>query len=195
MINLFFPEWVPWWIQFVVLIITVIFGICFLLMPFAVFGLKGRLNYLNQQMEDIQAQLRVLLKRTAEARERLQPKIQSVSNKQEESGGENIDDSEKKDSVSNTYIYPLSTIKKSSQCLDPADQDSFNSETYVNREKKEDIDRESQGRLGGSKLRQSSSIYVGNREDQVYDPPVFQEKKKEIISTRKKEPILRWPPK
>lgn len=185
--NPFIPDWVPWWAQFVVLILAIFFGICLLFMPFAVFGLKGRLNYLNQQMEDIQAQLRVLLKRTAEAREPLTPKIQSLSHTKSKRGAyENgpLKDVERKMTGADPYLYPFARARKQTQHIDQGQ--------YIQKEfdqEQQPIERED---TSSSKFQE---IHIRNKNDQVYDPPSFAEEKKEIISTRKKEPILRWPPK
>ncbi|NVN12387.1 hypothetical protein HUK84_14855, partial [Nguyenibacter vanlangensis] len=55
-----FLDWMPWWLQLVLLILGTLFAFVWLLMPFAVFGVKGRLDALALQIEDLQAELRVL---------------------------------------------------------------------------------------------------------------------------------------
>lgn len=115
------PEGLPLWVRLIVLIIGIFIGICFLCMPFAVFGLKGRLNELSQQMEDVQAQLRILLKRTVDARERLDYKVQSVSTSREEvsqkpSDRKQPDEEQRKTSrpMAGNYVYPLLKDRKRS---------------------------------------------------------------------------------
>ncbi|MBB2200419.1 hypothetical protein [Gluconacetobacter tumulisoli] len=55
-----FSDWMPWWLQLTLLIAGTLFAFVWLLMPFAVFGLKGRLDAIALQLEDLQAELRVL---------------------------------------------------------------------------------------------------------------------------------------
>ncbi|CAP57118.1 hypothetical protein [Gluconacetobacter diazotrophicus] len=55
-----FSDWMPWWLQLTLLILGTLFAFVWLLMPFAVFGVKGRLDALALQIEDLQAELRVL---------------------------------------------------------------------------------------------------------------------------------------
>ncbi len=62
-LNLPLPDWVPWWAQLVILILAILFGFAFLMMPFAVFGLKGRLDFLEAQLDDIHAELRMVATR------------------------------------------------------------------------------------------------------------------------------------
>ena len=50
----------PEWSGLVLLGMLAIFGTAFLLMPFSVFGLKGRLEILEAQLDEIQAELRTL---------------------------------------------------------------------------------------------------------------------------------------
>ncbi|MCQ8277233.1 hypothetical protein NFI95_02055 [Acetobacteraceae bacterium KSS8] len=65
-LNLPLPDWVPWWAQLVILILAILFGFAFLMMPFAVFGLKGRLDFLEAQLDDIHAELRMIATRLPE---------------------------------------------------------------------------------------------------------------------------------
>ena len=60
------PDWVPWWAQLAILVIAILFGFAFLMMPFAVFGVKSRLEFLETKLEDIQGELRMLAMRLAE---------------------------------------------------------------------------------------------------------------------------------
>lgn len=58
MMTLSFPEWVPLWGQLLVLGVGIVFGLAFMMMPFAVFGVKSRLAELSLQLEELQAELR-----------------------------------------------------------------------------------------------------------------------------------------
>ena len=62
-LNLPLPNWVPWWGQLAILVVAILFGLAFLMMPFAVFGLKGRLDFLEAQLDDIHAEIRMLAMR------------------------------------------------------------------------------------------------------------------------------------
>ncbi len=61
------PDWVPWWAQLVLVVLLVLFACAFLMMPFAVFGLRGRLDLLEAQLDDIHAELRMLSLRLPDA--------------------------------------------------------------------------------------------------------------------------------
>ncbi|MBB2162823.1 hypothetical protein HLH48_22295, partial [Gluconacetobacter sacchari] len=61
-----FSDWMPWWLQLVLLILGMLFVFLWMLVPFAVFGVKGRLDALALQIEDLQAELRVLAVRPEE---------------------------------------------------------------------------------------------------------------------------------
>ncbi|MBB2169465.1 hypothetical protein HLH36_14085 [Gluconacetobacter aggeris] len=61
-----FSDWMPWWLQLVLLILGMLFIFLWMLVPFAVFGVKGRLDALALQIEDLQAELRVLALRPEE---------------------------------------------------------------------------------------------------------------------------------
>ncbi len=60
------PEWVPPWAQLAILIAVLLFGLMFLLMPFAVFGVKGRLDLLEARLDEIQGEIRSLALRLPE---------------------------------------------------------------------------------------------------------------------------------
>jgi disintegrin/metalloproteinase domain-containing protein 1 len=66
-LTLSLPDWVPWWGQLAILVVAILFGFAFLMMPFAVFGLKGRLDFLEAQLDDIHAELRMLASRWPDA--------------------------------------------------------------------------------------------------------------------------------
>jgi hypothetical protein len=48
-----FPDWVPWWAQLLLLIVVIMLGLAFALMPFSVFGLKSRLDTLEARLDEI----------------------------------------------------------------------------------------------------------------------------------------------
>lgn len=58
MMTLSFPEWMPLWGQLLVLAVGIVFGLAFMMMPFAVFGVKSRLAELSLQLEELQAEMR-----------------------------------------------------------------------------------------------------------------------------------------
>lgn len=64
------PDWVPWWAQLALLLLGLLFAVALLMMPFAVFGLKGRLDLLEAQLDDIHADLRMLAMRLPDAEPR-----------------------------------------------------------------------------------------------------------------------------
>lgn len=60
------PDWVPPWAQLAILVAALLFGLMFLLMPFAVFGVKGRLDLLEARLDEIQGEIRSLALRLPE---------------------------------------------------------------------------------------------------------------------------------
>ena len=60
------PDWVPPWAQLAILVAVLLFGLMFLLMPFAVFGVKGRLDLLEARLDEIQGEIRSLALRLPE---------------------------------------------------------------------------------------------------------------------------------
>lgn len=60
------PDWFPWWVQLAILIAALLFGLMFLLMPFAVFGVKGRLDLMEARLDEIQGEIRSLALRLPE---------------------------------------------------------------------------------------------------------------------------------
>ncbi|KAB8124902.1 hypothetical protein D3W54_12640 [Komagataeibacter medellinensis] len=60
MLSSLFPQWMPPWAQAVLLVGGILFTLVWLLVPFAVFGVKGRLDNLAIQLDDLQAELRVM---------------------------------------------------------------------------------------------------------------------------------------
>lgn len=61
--SLAIPDWMPLWAQILLLGFGIIVLVAFLLMPFAVYGVKGRLSEIALQLEDARADLRVLTMR------------------------------------------------------------------------------------------------------------------------------------
>ena len=51
------PDWLPWWVPLAVLVPALLYLLVFLLMPFSVFGLKSRLDLIDERLDDIQAEL------------------------------------------------------------------------------------------------------------------------------------------
>ncbi|ATU72348.1 hypothetical protein [Komagataeibacter rhaeticus] len=60
MLSSLFPQWMPPWAQAVLLVGGILFALVWLFVPFAVFGVKGRLDSLAIQLDDLQAELRVM---------------------------------------------------------------------------------------------------------------------------------------
>ena len=54
------PDWVPWWVQLVILVAAILVAGAFVLMPFSVFGVKARLDTLDLRLDELQADLRDL---------------------------------------------------------------------------------------------------------------------------------------
>jgi hypothetical protein len=57
----------PDWVGLVLLVCLLLVGLAYLLMPFSVFGLKGRLDAIEAQLDEIQTELRGLALRAPEA--------------------------------------------------------------------------------------------------------------------------------
>jgi len=58
----------PEWTGLVALLVLALLALCLLVMPFSVFGLKGRLDSIEAQLDDLRADLRVLAARQPEGR-------------------------------------------------------------------------------------------------------------------------------
>src|SRR5258708_6803052 len=56
MINL--PDWLPWWVPLALLVPALLWALSFLFMPFSVFGVKSRLEVIEQRLEEIQNEIR-----------------------------------------------------------------------------------------------------------------------------------------
>jgi hypothetical protein len=59
----------PEWTGLVVLLVLLLLALCLLVMPFSVFGVKGRLDNIEAQLDEIRADLRILAARLPEARQ------------------------------------------------------------------------------------------------------------------------------
>jgi len=59
-------DWVPWWVHLAVLLAGGLFALLFLAMPFAVFGVKTRLEGVEARLDEIQAEIRSLSLRLPE---------------------------------------------------------------------------------------------------------------------------------
>jgi hypothetical protein len=57
----------PGWTGLLALLILLLVGLAYLLMPFSVFGLKGRLDTVEAQLDEIQGELRLITMRLADA--------------------------------------------------------------------------------------------------------------------------------
>jgi hypothetical protein len=56
----------PDWTGLVLLVLLLLVGLAYLLMPFSVFGVKGRLDAIEAQLDEIQTELRTLALRLPE---------------------------------------------------------------------------------------------------------------------------------
>jgi len=57
----------PEWTGLVALLVLLLLALCLVVMPFSVFGLKGRLDSIEAQLDDLRAELRVIAARMPEA--------------------------------------------------------------------------------------------------------------------------------
>lgn len=60
------PSWVPWWLPLLVLVPGVAWLLAMLPMPFAVLGLRGRLEGIEARLDELQAEIRSLALRLPE---------------------------------------------------------------------------------------------------------------------------------
>jgi hypothetical protein len=60
------PDWLPWWVPILVLVPALLYALAFLFMPFAVFGVKGRLEAVEARLDEIQGEIRSLALRMPE---------------------------------------------------------------------------------------------------------------------------------
>ena len=60
------PPWLPWWATILILVPVLLYGMVFVLMPFSVIGVKGRLETLDARLDEIQGEIRSLALRLPE---------------------------------------------------------------------------------------------------------------------------------
>lgn len=60
------PDWAPPWVAFALIVVGGLLMLAFLLMPFSVFGLKGRLEGVEARLDEIQGEIRSLALRLPE---------------------------------------------------------------------------------------------------------------------------------
>lgn len=65
------PDWLPWWVPLAVLVPVLLYLAVFLVMPFSVFGLKGRLDLIEARLDEIQGEIRSLALRLRAAPEQV----------------------------------------------------------------------------------------------------------------------------
>jgi hypothetical protein len=61
------PAWLPWWASLVLAVVLLLWGCAFLLVPFSVIGLKGRLEGIEARLDELQTEIRTLSLRLPEA--------------------------------------------------------------------------------------------------------------------------------
>jgi hypothetical protein len=57
------PDWLPWWVPTIALVLLLLWALAFLLVPFSVIGLKSRLDGIEARLDEIQAEIRTLVLR------------------------------------------------------------------------------------------------------------------------------------
>ena len=60
------PDWLPWWVPLLLLVPATLWALAFLLLPFGVIGLKGRLEAIEARLDEIQGEIRSLTHRLPE---------------------------------------------------------------------------------------------------------------------------------
>jgi len=65
-IPLNLPTWLPWWVPTLILVPVLLYALVFILMPFSVVGVKGRLETLDARLDEIQSEIRSLALRLPE---------------------------------------------------------------------------------------------------------------------------------
>jgi hypothetical protein len=60
------PPWMPPWVGIAILVPALLFLLAFVLMPFSVFGVKGRLEGVEARLDEIQGEIRALTLRLPE---------------------------------------------------------------------------------------------------------------------------------
>jgi hypothetical protein len=69
------PNWMPVWLLIGITCVLAGFALAFLLMPFAVFGLKARLSLIDARLDELQGEIRRLSLRLPEQAERVSAPI------------------------------------------------------------------------------------------------------------------------
>jgi len=59
------PDWMPPWAALIIAIVAALYALLFLIMPFSVFGVKGRIDALEAQIEALHDEVRMLTMRAA----------------------------------------------------------------------------------------------------------------------------------
>jgi hypothetical protein len=60
------PPWMPWWVPILILVPAILYALLFLLMPFSVIGVKGRLDVIEARLDELQGEIRTLSLRLGE---------------------------------------------------------------------------------------------------------------------------------
>lgn len=60
------PPWLPWWVPILILVPAILYALLFLLMPFSVIGVKGRLDVIEARLDELQGEIRTLSLRLGE---------------------------------------------------------------------------------------------------------------------------------
>ncbi len=60
------PDWLPWWLPIVLLVPALLYVLALLVMPFAVLGVKARLDTIDLRLDEIQGEIRSLALRMRE---------------------------------------------------------------------------------------------------------------------------------
>ncbi len=61
-----FPDWMPVWLQLALVVGSILVGLAFLAMPFSVFGIKSRLDAIEERLDELQGEIRALSLRLRE---------------------------------------------------------------------------------------------------------------------------------
>ena len=54
------PDWLPWWVPFVLLVPALLYVLAFFFMPFSVIGVKSRLEVIEARLDELQGEIRHL---------------------------------------------------------------------------------------------------------------------------------------
>lgn len=60
------PSWMPEWVGLLLLLVGLLYLLAMLAMPFSVFGVKSRLEAIEDQLDQVQEELRILTMRLPE---------------------------------------------------------------------------------------------------------------------------------